>query len=141
MVGGYPVSVKYRVLMISGVSSHLKWIVIAHPLLFNPAHNLAGDFGLTTPNATKQTTKQTTQKAQRLLNLSDTAQQGYTFSGIALYHPDFFAGFNTEKRPLAPLLKAQANEQNITAQHYAGRWTDVGTVARLTQLEQELPKG
>lgn len=111
---------------------------LAHLVLVdNPAHNPAGDFALTTANATQQTAH----KAQRLLNLSDATQQGYTFSGIALYHPDFFAGFNTEKRPLAPLLKAQANEQNITAQHYAGRWTDVGTVARLTQLEQALPQG
>jgi MurNAc alpha-1-phosphate uridylyltransferase len=38
------------------------------------------------------------------------------------------------KAPLAPLLRAAMDNQQITAELYTGPWTDVGTPERLAQL-------
>jgi MurNAc alpha-1-phosphate uridylyltransferase len=38
------------------------------------------------------------------------------------------------KAALAPLLRAAMNQGMVTAELYEGPWTDVGTPARLAQL-------
>lgn len=62
----------------------------------------------------------------------------YTFSGIALYRPQLFAGLDDRKRPLKPLL-LQAMQQNAaTGEWYNGKWSDIGTAERLAALDQQL---
>lgn len=58
-----------------------------------------------------------------------------TFSGIGLYSPELFAGLAAGRRALAPILRAAMTENRISAEHYAGQWFDVGTPARLQQLD------
>lgn len=91
-------------------------------LVPNPPHNLRGDFGLSPEG----------------LALRD-ADTRYTFSTVALYRKAFFSSLpagNPEglKAPLAPLLRAAMDNQQVTAELYAGAWTDVGTPDRLVQL-------
>ena len=78
-------------------------------LVPNPAHNLHGDFAI----------------EQGFL--SNKTQQRLTFSGIARYRKTFFQDLSEGKRPLAPLLRAAANKQQITAELFRGQWSDIGT--------------
>lgn len=102
-------------------------------LVTNPAHNPQGDFGLDGTGLA--------------LNLpSSPAQPRWTFSTIALYRKAFFAGLpfgNPQglKAPLAPLLRAAMDNQQVSAELYRGCWTDVGTPARLAELNQTTTEG
>ncbi|CAC9435612.1 Glucose-1-phosphate thymidylyltransferase [Bathymodiolus heckerae thiotrophic gill symbiont] len=89
---------------------------LAHLLLIdNPEHNPNGDFSLT----------------GNQINLANT--QTYTFSGIGLYHPDFFQSHlhNDKKLPLSVLLKEAINNGQLTGERYLGYWQDIGTPKRL----------
>jgi MurNAc alpha-1-phosphate uridylyltransferase len=66
--------------------------------------------------------------------LTNAAEPSYTFSGVATYRPEFFADLEDGRRPLAPLLKALAEEGRIGASFYGGTWADVGTPERLAAL-------
>ena len=105
----------------SGKLAHL-W------LTHNPAHNLKGDFGLSVDGLA--------------LNLfADSPQPRYTFSTIALYWKTFFdtlpfgnpQGINAA---LGPLLRAAMGNSQVSAELYAGAWTDVGTPERLAELNR-----
>lgn len=108
----------------SGKLAHL-WLVP------NPAHNLKGDFGLDNQGLALNLPKDS----------ANSAQPRYTFSTIALYRPAFFnslpygnpAGV---KAPLAPLLRAAMDNQQVSAELSTGAWTDVGTPERLAQLNR-----
>jgi MurNAc alpha-1-phosphate uridylyltransferase len=66
-------------------------------------------------------------------------QPQLTFSGIGCYRPELFAGIASgAKAKLAPLLKTAMLEGQVTGEHFAGRWEDVGTPARLATLDVEL---
>lgn len=105
----------------SGKLAHL-W------LTHNPAHNLKGDFGLSVDGLA--------------LNLfPDSPQPRYTFSTIALYRKTFFdtLPFGNPKglkAALAPLLRAAMGNSQVSAELYAGAWTDVGTPERLAELNR-----
>ncbi len=62
-----------------------------------------------------------------------------TFSGIACYRPELFAGIAPmTKAKLAPLLRAAMGKGQVSGEHFSGRWEDVGTPERLKQLDNEL---
>ncbi|MBF7684555.1 nucleotidyltransferase family protein [Acinetobacter sp. B10A] len=61
-----------------------------------------------------------------------------TYSGIAVLSPQLFAGLSEGKRPLAPLLKMAMQTHQVRAQKLLGQWVDVGTPARLADLDQRL---
>jgi len=69
--------------------------------------------------------------------LANGKQPQYTFSGIAIYRPEFFAGLEPGRRPLAPLLRAAADRGEITAALLDGVWQDVGTAERLERVRQQ----
>ncbi len=69
--------------------------------------------------------------------LANSEQPQYTFSGIALYRPEFFAGLSPGRSPLAPLLRAAADKREITAALLDGAWEDVGTPERLERVRQQ----
>ncbi len=104
---------------------------LAHVWLVpNPAHNPKGDFGLGTDGL----------GGGLALNLpADSNQPRYTFSSIALYRKTFFDDLpfgNSQgiKAALAPLLRAAMDNQQVSAELYQGSWSDVGTPARLAEL-------
>ncbi|MBJ6978709.1 N-acetylmuramate alpha-1-phosphate uridylyltransferase MurU [Luteimonas sp. MC1895] len=73
-----------------------------------------------------------------------------TFGGIGIYRPSLLqdwratigdmpgAGDDPPRFKLAPLLRAAMDRNAVTGQHHRGRWTDVGTPARLEALAREL---
>jgi MurNAc alpha-1-phosphate uridylyltransferase len=84
-------------------------------LVHNPPQHPQGDFGLQAGQAVP-------------------AAAQYTFSGIAVYRPAFFAGCEDGVFPLRPLLVRAMAAQRCGAELYAGLWEDVGTPARLAAL-------
>jgi MurNAc alpha-1-phosphate uridylyltransferase len=92
-------------------------------LVDNPPHHPQGDFVLDGGRVTD----------------ADSARSRLTFSGIGVYHRALFASTAAgEKAPLAPLLRGAIDAGRVSGEHYAGRWVDVGTPARLNALDGEL---
>lgn len=93
-------------------------------LVDNPPHHPHGDFVL---------------EDGRLLDTDASPAARLTFSGIGVYHRALFdhtpAG---EKAPLAPLLRQAMAAGRASGEHFTGRWVDVGTPARLQQLDESL---
>ena len=59
-----------------------------------------------------------------------------TFSGIGVYQPRLFAAVGRgEKAKLAPLLRAAMARHAVVGERFDGPWTDVGTPARLAELD------
>lgn len=85
-------------------------------LVPNPSFKPVGDFGLS---------------ANRLI-----ADKTHTFSGISVVSPELFATCQAGFFPLAPLFYQAVKQSKATAQCYQGQWFDVGTPARLAQVNQ-----
>lgn len=62
----------------------------------------------------------------------------FTFSGIAMYHPDLFKGLPIDVLALAPLLRSAITEFKIEAEVFYGKWFDIGTPERLNEIKHEL---
>ncbi|WP_332671424.1 N-acetylmuramate alpha-1-phosphate uridylyltransferase MurU [Aromatoleum sp.] len=90
-------------------------------MVANPPHHPAGDFRL---------------DAGRL------ARDGgprLTFSGLGVYHPSLFAEIAPgAKAPLAPLLRTAMDAGKVGGVLHTGYWLDVGTPARLAELDRRL---
>lgn len=99
-------------------------------LVQNPEHNRAGDFSL----IDNQVRPPGEHGEAGRGSLASTL----TFSGIAVYHPGFFAGFERGKRPLKPLLDAAIADHRLSGERYGGVWSDVGTPERLAALEAQV---
>lgn len=69
--------------------------------------------------------------------LRNGEQPQYTFSGVAVYRPEFFAGCKPGRFSIAPMLRAAADADQLAASVYSGSWTDVGTVERLEALNRQ----
>ena len=87
-------------------------------LVPRPAHKERGDFDL---------------RDGRVCESDDPA---CTFSGIAVYRPEFFDGCEPGRFPLAPMLKAAASAGRMAGSLYEGLWEDVGTPERLEDLNR-----
>jgi MurNAc alpha-1-phosphate uridylyltransferase len=59
-----------------------------------------------------------------------------TYSGIAVLHPDLFAGCEPGIFPLRPLFVQAMREGLLTSEYYAGQWLDVGTPERLREADE-----
>lgn len=102
-------------------------------LVDNPSHNPDGDFVLHGDGS-----------------LGNDGDGRLTFSGIGVYRASLFDDWQriigdtpgANARPprfrLAPLLRAAIAEGQVTGEHHAGRWTDVGTPGRLAELDAAL---
>jgi len=59
-----------------------------------------------------------------------------TFSGVAIYRPEFFACCEPVRFPLAPMLREAADSGRLSGSLYTGLWADVGTPERLAALNR-----
>ena len=92
---------------------------LAHLVLVdNPDHNLKGDFSL---------------EKGFVQNEGETS---YTFSGIGYYSPKLFDGLAYGPAPLAPLLREAIMAEKVMGEHYKGVWRDIGTPARLVEVNE-----
>jgi MurNAc alpha-1-phosphate uridylyltransferase len=49
-----------------------------------------------------------------------------------------FRGCSPGRFPLAPLLRAAMAAGQVSGEHYAGAWQDIGTPERLAELDRAL---
>jgi MurNAc alpha-1-phosphate uridylyltransferase len=68
--------------------------------------------------------------AANILGHNDEAAR-LTFSGVAIYRPEFFTGCEAGRFPLAPMLREAADAGQLSGALYEGLWADIGTKARL----------
>lgn len=62
-----------------------------------------------------------------------------TFAGIGLYRPALFAKIKVgTKAQSAPLLRAAADQNLVSGEHFRGLWQDIGTPERLAQINAQL---
>ena len=73
--------------------------------------------------------------------VSETVGQRLTFAGIGIYRAELFAGCKEGAFPLAPILRRAMAADLVSGEHYQGRWFDIGTPERLTQLDEMLKAG
>ncbi|MEH6650020.1 MAG: nucleotidyltransferase family protein [Motiliproteus sp.] len=97
-------------------------------LVDNPDHNPSGDFSLVGA----------LDGNNRGLSALSLSGELLTFSGISLLRPSLFSACVAGKQPLAPLLRSAIEQGQASGEHYRGYWIDVGTPARLAELEQYL---
>ncbi len=64
-----------------------------------------------------------------------------TFSGISLLHRSLFEGLEPGVHRLAPILREAMAQGRVRGHHHAGEWFDIGTPARLAELDQRLRRG
>lgn len=57
-----------------------------------------------------------------------------TFSGVAVYRPEFFVDCTPGRFSLVPMLRAAADVGTLSGSVYSGQWQDVGTPERLAEL-------
>jgi len=68
--------------------------------------------------------------------LRNGPERPFTFSGVAVYRPEFFADCTPGRFSIVPMLRAAADTDQLAAEVYSGSWTDVGTVERLETLNR-----
>jgi MurNAc alpha-1-phosphate uridylyltransferase len=97
----------------------------AHLVLVRNPSYLKGDFGIERG------------EAREAAAAKGAAAELYTFSGVAVYRPAFFADCVDGVFPLKPLMVRSMAVGRCSAQLYAGRWEDVGTPERLAALNSQ----
>lgn len=96
-------------------------VQLAHLVLVdNPPQHPKGDFALSEGR------------------VSEAQGERLTFSGIGVYRAELFAGCKPGAFPLAPILRRAMAADLVSGEHYQGRWFDIGTPERLTQLDEML---
>lgn len=97
---------------------------LAHLVLVdNPGHHPDGDYGLEPDGGLT--------RAGRTL----------TFAGVSMLHPALLDGCEPGFRALKPLFDSALAAGRLTGQRHAGAWRDVGTPARLAELDADLRLG
>lgn len=84
----------------------------------NPDFHARGDFGLLDGR------------------LTDSGER-YTYANIGVMRPEFFAGCQAGKFPLAPLMFEWIRKGRVSGELYRGVWHNVGTPQQLQQIDQE----
>ena len=90
----------------------------------NPPQHAGGDFCL---------------DGETVRYAADRVGPTYTYAGTGIFAPEFFTDVpDGAVMKLRPLLDAAIARRELSGEHHAGRWVDVGTPERLAQLDQEL---
>ena len=83
----------------------------------NPEHHPHGDFALCGDTVLEQ------------------GETRFTYTGIGIYRPEFFAGCPAGRFALLPLLRRAIAAGRLRGQVYRGEWFDVGSPQRLAWLD------
>jgi MurNAc alpha-1-phosphate uridylyltransferase len=89
----------------------------------NPTQHPRGDFGLEGARVVERDTDR------------------FTYSGVGVYRPEFFAGSQPGKFPLLPLFKRAIAVGRLYGELFEGEWNDVGTPQRLAELDERVGAG
>lgn len=101
------------------VGAKLSDIDIAHFVVVpNPDFHARGDFGLVDGR------------------LTDSGER-YTYANIGVVRPEFFAGCQPGKFPIAPLMFDWIRKDRVSGELFRGVWHNVGTPQQLQQIDRE----
>ena len=67
--------------------------------------------------------------------VQNSALRPLTFSGVAIYRPEFFAGCEAGRFSVVPMLRDAAGAGRLGGSLYDGLWADVGTRQRLDAID------
>ena len=70
--------------------------------------------------------------------VSNGQQPSLTFSGVAVYRPEFFRDCEPGRFSIVPMLRDAADAGRLQGSLYDGLWADVGTPARLKKINEEM---
>lgn len=90
-------------------------------LVPNPMHHPRGDFGVGEDGI-----------------VLERDSDRFTYTGVGVYRPEFFAGCRPGKFPLLPLLKRAIAARRLRGAVFHGEWFDAGSPQRLTRLDAHL---
>jgi N-acetyl-alpha-D-muramate 1-phosphate uridylyltransferase len=94
---------------------------LAHLIVVdNPAHHALGDFVL------------------RDGLLHDETSPRLTFAGIGVYRPELLDGLIPGRYSIVPTLRAAMRAGRVSGAQHSGEWSDIGTPARLAELDRRL---
>ena len=68
--------------------------------------------------------------------VQNSALRPLTFSGVAIYRPEFFAGCEAGRFSVVPMLCDAAGAGRLGGSLYGGLWADVGTRQRLDAIDR-----
>ena len=68
--------------------------------------------------------------------VSNNGIRPLTYSGIAVYRPELFAGQEDGRFSLVPLIRDAADAGRLSGSIYEGLWEDIGTAERLAKLNE-----
>lgn len=105
-------------------------------LVDNPAHHPGGDFLLACGDQAPEPGER-----HALSAMAGAVGRRLTYAGLAVYSPTLFQGLPRGVRPLAPLLKEAIADNLVTGEYSLGPWVDVGTPARLNELDAAIMAG
>lgn len=88
-------------------------------LVDNPPFHPNGDFHLT---------------QEGVIQLHGTPKWNY--AGMGVYHPQIFAQYPPGERAMVPALRSFIEAGQITGEHYAGVWCNIGTPQDYESLQQ-----
>ena len=95
-------------------------------LVDNPPHHPGGDFRLNG-------------ESELVRPVVSSREDALTYAGIGIFWPEFFSGVAAgTKMKLRPLLDEGIANAVVTGERLHGHWVDVGTIARLGELNQQL---
>ena len=71
-----------------------------------------------------------------MLHLRAGLADGLTYSGVGLFRPSCFASIAPgTKQALRPILEREIEAGKVGGEYHRGEWFDIGTVARLSELD------
>lgn len=89
-------------------------------LVNTPAHLARGDFGLDGEWVVER------------------ERERFTYSGVGVYRPQFFAGCTPGKFPMLPLMRRAIAARRLRGELYRGEWFEIGTMQLLAEMDARL---
>ena len=71
--------------------------------------------------------------------VSNGCQPSLTFSGVAVYRPEFFKACKPGRFSIVPMLREAADAGHLQGSRYEGAWADIGTPERLQAINKDEP--
>ena len=68
--------------------------------------------------------------------IHNSDKPSYTFSGIALYRPEFLERRSVERFSIVPLLRRAADRGQLSGSLHEGQWADIGTARILDDINR-----
>lgn len=104
-------------------------------LVNNPSENTKGDYNINYNHQTKISRDFGMLNKNPNFNLKDYFD--YTYSGIAVYHPNLLRTEDANRR-FSIVTNINSNIDKFTASFYGGKWHDIGDISRYNAINNNI---